>query len=87
LTQPTSPALEPLGERLGMKLFELKTDSNDQVRGFGQVAFGGSLVLCVPSQGIAVSVVVNDLTLERELTKSIIDEVLKRAGLRLVSEI
>lgn len=94
-TASNTSAVEPLGERLGVKVFELRplngaADSSSHtatIKGFGQVAFGGSLVLCVPSMGLALSVLVNDITLERELTRELVDEILRDVGLRLVSEI
>ncbi|KAH9249840.1 hypothetical protein BASA81_012435 [Batrachochytrium salamandrivorans] len=49
--------VEPLSERLGIKVFEFKQPMGSQIiRGFGQVAFGGSLVFTIPSLQVSCAV-------------------------------
>ena len=87
LSETLIPALEPLGERLGIKIFEFKTADDKILRGFGQVAFGGSIVFTIPALGLSLCVLVSDLTLEREVSRIIVETVLEEFGLRLNTEI
>jgi hypothetical protein len=87
-TAPPTAELEPLGERLGMKVFEFKHRSRGElIKGFGQVAFGGSLVVSIPQIEVSFAVLVNDLTLDREVSRLVVEEIAQFFDLQVLSEI
>ena len=78
----------PIGERLGVSRFMFRREATGEMLvGFGQVAFGGSFVCCVPELQVTMSLLVNQLSMEREVTRVAFEELTKEFGLVLVSEV
>ncbi len=63
------------------------TSNNDKVQGIGQVTFGGSFVIHIIDEDITISTLINSLSMEREVTRIILEEVASDCGLQLVSEV